>query len=48
MISLGSKAVEIRAIENGNLDGIFMSKRNQKLRFLCERNDKVSSYVLCT
>ena len=37
----GSKAIEIRAVENGQLDGVFMHKRSQKLRFLCERNDKV-------
>ncbi len=37
----GSKAIEIRAVENGQLDGVFMHKRIQKLRFLCERNDKV-------
>ena len=38
----GSKAIEIRAVDNGQLDGVFMHKRTQKLRFLCERNDKVS------
>ena len=38
----GSKAIEIRAVENGQLDGVFMHRRTQKLRFLCERNDKVS------
>jgi len=37
----GSKAIEIRAVDNGQLDGVFMHKRIQKLRFLCERNDKV-------
>ena len=37
----GSKAIEIRAVESGTLDGVFMHKRTQKLRFLCERNDKV-------
>lgn len=37
----GSKAIEIRAVESGQLDGVFMHKRTQKLRFLCERNDKV-------
>ena len=41
----GSKAIEIRAVENGQLDGVFMHKRTQKLRFLCERNDKVSCFV---
>ena len=41
MMGWGSKAIEIRAVENGQLDGVFMHKRTQKLRFLCERNDKV-------
>ena len=42
----GSKAIEIRAVENGQLDGVFMHKRTQKLRFLCERNDKVRHYII--
>lgn len=37
----GSKAIEIRSVETGQLDGVFMHKRTQKLKFLCERNDKV-------
>ncbi|XP_074598882.1 serine/threonine-protein kinase msn isoform X8 [Brevipalpus obovatus] len=37
----GNKAIEIRNVENGHLDGVFMHKRAQKLKFLCERNDKV-------
>ena len=41
----GSKAIEIRAVENGQLDGVFMHKRTQRLRFLCERNDKVLASV---
>ena len=40
----GSKAIEIRAVVNGQLDGVFMHKRTQKLRFLCERNDKVRQH----
>lgn len=40
----GSKAIEIRAVESGQLDGVFMHKRTQKLRFLCERNDKVGTF----
>ena len=44
----GSKAIEIRAVDTGHLDGVFMHKRAQKLRFLCERNDKVRVCVcLC-
>ena len=43
----GSKAIEIRAVENGQLDGVFMHKRTQKLRFLCERNDKVGAVCVC-
>ena len=37
----GNKAIEIKNVENGQLDGVFMHKRAQKLKFLCERNDKV-------
>ena len=41
MMGWGSKAIEIRSVESGQLDGVFMHKRTQKLKFLCERNDKV-------
>uniref|UniRef100_A0A8C2Q4P5 non-specific serine/threonine protein kinase n=1 Tax=Cyprinus carpio TaxID=7962 RepID=A0A8C2Q4P5_CYPCA len=37
----GEKAIEIRSLETGHLDGVFMHKRAQQLKFLCERNDKV-------
>ncbi|XP_030384955.1 mitogen-activated protein kinase kinase kinase kinase 4 isoform X3 [Scaptodrosophila lebanonensis] len=37
----GNKAIEIRSVENGHLDGVFMHKKAQRLKFLCERNDKV-------
>ena len=37
----GNKAIEIRSAETGHLDGVFMHKKDQKLKFLCERNDKV-------
>lgn len=37
----GEKAIEIRSVETGHLDGVFMHKRAQQLKFLCERNDKV-------
>ena len=30
-----------RSVETGHLDGVFMHKKAQKLKFLCERNDKV-------
>ena len=39
----GNKAIEIRSVETGHLDGVFMHKKAQKLKFLCERNDKVKS-----
>lgn len=39
----GEKAIEIRSVETGHLDGVFMHKRAQRLKFLCERNDKVES-----
>lgn len=38
----GNKAIEIRAADTGHLDGVFMHKKAQKLKFLCERNDKVN------
>ena len=34
----------VRSVETGHLDGVFMHKKAQKLKFLCERNDKVSLY----
>uniref|UniRef100_A0A8C6YGU6 non-specific serine/threonine protein kinase n=1 Tax=Naja naja TaxID=35670 RepID=A0A8C6YGU6_NAJNA len=37
----GEKAIELRAVETGCLEGVFMHKKAQKLKFLCERNDKV-------
>lgn len=37
----GNKAIEIRSVESCHLDGVFMHKKAQKLKFLCERNDKV-------
>ena len=43
----GHKAIEIRAVETGHLDGVFMHKKAQKLKFLCERNDKVYSHSSC-
>ncbi|PIO02973.1 hypothetical protein AB205_0175040, partial [Aquarana catesbeiana] len=39
----GEKAIEIRSVETGHLDGVFMHKRAQRLKFLCERNDKQCS-----
>ena len=38
----GLKAIEIRTLDTGHLEGVFMHKKQQKLKFLCERNDKVS------
>ena len=37
----GAKAIEIRSAETGHLDGVLMHKMAQRLKFLCERNDKV-------
>ncbi|KAG9328580.1 hypothetical protein JZ751_012900, partial [Albula glossodonta] len=34
---LGEKAIEIRSVETGHLDGVFMHKRAQRLKFLSER-----------
>ncbi|MBN3301400.1 M4K4 kinase, partial [Amia calva] len=41
----GDKAIELRSVETGNLEGVFMHKKAQKLKFLCERNDKVKCPV---
>ncbi|XP_018409640.1 PREDICTED: mitogen-activated protein kinase kinase kinase kinase 4 isoform X3 [Nanorana parkeri] len=41
----GEKAIEIRSVETGHLDGVFMHKRAQRLKFLCERNDKIYIYI---
>ena len=43
----GNKAIEIRSVETGHLDGVFMHKKAQRLKFLCERNDKVGHLVQC-
>ena len=40
----GNKAIEIRSVDTGHLDGVFMHKKAQKLKFLCERNDKVTCF----
>ncbi|MGH0126004.1 UNVERIFIED_CONTAM: hypothetical protein FKN15_015139 [Acipenser sinensis] len=42
----GEKAIEIRSVETGHLDGVFMHKRAQRLKFLSERNDKELSGTL--
>jgi len=48
ILGWGSKAIEIRSAETGHLDGVFMHMKDQKLKFLCERNYKVSvtSYLI--
>ena len=38
----GEKAIEVRNLQTGMLDSVFMHKRRQVFRFLCERNEKVS------
>ena len=45
LMGWGDKAIEVRAVETGLLDGVFMHKRAQTFRFLCERNEKVR-YIL--
>lgn len=42
----GEKAIELRSANTGNLEGVFMHKKAQKLKFLCERNDKVGVQLL--
>ena len=38
----GQKAIEIRNLDGGEMDGVFMHKKAQKLKFLCEKNDKAN------
>ena len=42
MMGWGEKAIEIRSVDRGLLNGVFSHKRPNKLKFLTERNDKVS------
>ena len=42
----GEKAIEVRSLETGLLDGVFTHKRAQQFRFLCERNEKVIRTVV--
>uniref|UniRef100_A0AAR2ILW3 non-specific serine/threonine protein kinase n=1 Tax=Pygocentrus nattereri TaxID=42514 RepID=A0AAR2ILW3_PYGNA len=41
----GEKAIEIRSVETGHLDGVFMHKRAQRLKFLSDRNNHLSFSV---
>uniref|UniRef100_A0A673KYR7 non-specific serine/threonine protein kinase n=1 Tax=Sinocyclocheilus rhinocerous TaxID=307959 RepID=A0A673KYR7_9TELE len=41
----GEKAIELRSATTGSLEGVFMHKKAQKLKFLCERNDKVRKHL---
>ena len=43
----GEKAIEVRNLQTGMLDSVFMHKRRQVFRFLCERNEKVSECICC-
>ncbi|KAF6776552.1 hypothetical protein AHF37_03735 [Paragonimus kellicotti] len=45
LLGWGLKAIEVRSAETGHLDGVFMHKREQKFKFLCERNDKASVFL---
>lgn len=45
LLGWGLRAIEVRSAETGHLDGVFMHKREQRFKFLCERNDKVRSPV---
>lgn len=40
LLGWGLRAIEVRSAETGHLDGVFMHKREQRFKFLCERNDK--------
>uniref|UniRef100_UPI00358E489B TRAF2 and NCK-interacting protein kinase-like isoform X3 n=1 Tax=Myxine glutinosa TaxID=7769 RepID=UPI00358E489B len=41
VLGWGEKAIEIRAVESGQLEGVFLHKRSKRLKFLCEHKDKV-------
>uniref|UniRef100_A0A0X3NI76 non-specific serine/threonine protein kinase n=1 Tax=Schistocephalus solidus TaxID=70667 RepID=A0A0X3NI76_SCHSO len=41
LLGWGLRAIEVRSAETGHLDGVFLHKREQRFKFLCERNDKV-------
>ncbi|KAM7539396.1 hypothetical protein Aperf_G00000058271 [Anoplocephala perfoliata] len=41
LLGWGLRAIEVRSAATGHLDGVFMHKREQRFKFLCERNDKV-------
>ncbi|KAM3183508.1 hypothetical protein ACTXT7_010206 [Hymenolepis weldensis] len=46
LLGWGLKAIEVRSAATGHLDGVFMHKREQRFKFLCERNDKVMQAAL--
>lgn len=46
LLGWGLRAIEVRSAETGHLDGVFMHKREQRFKFLCERNDKVGPIAL--
>lgn len=41
VVGLGQKAAEIRLLETGELDGVFVHKTPSKLKYLCQRNETV-------
>ena len=41
ILGWGSKTIEILSADTGHPDGVFMHTKDQKLKFLCERNYKV-------
>lgn len=42
----GNKAIEIRNVDNGHLDGVFMHKKAQKLKFLCNsKSSLVKNFI---
>lgn len=46
LLGWGLRAIEVRSAATGHLDGVFMHKREQRFKFLCERNDKVIQVAL--
>lgn len=41
VVGLGQKAAEIRLLDTGELDGVFVHKTPSKLKYLCQRNETV-------
>lgn len=43
----GNKAIEIRNVDTGHLDGVFMHKKAQRLKFLCNSKSSLVRFRFC-